>query len=528
MQISKSLPYVACAGCAMLYFAPFLRVLSHSGDEGTLIMGAVRVLDGQLPSRDFFEAMGPGTFYWLALFFKLLGTTWLATRICLLVTTAIISVVLYYLARRLRPGLEAIPVIFFVAVSYHSWNAISHHMDSNLFALLAFLLLLFWTDQRRPYFLFLAGFSAGLTTWIMQPKGVMLFSSFLLLVWMLCRKEPAFWPSVRTLLGGYLTVMVTVVALFWAAGGLPELIYSNITWPLQQYSGTNAVPYGKEFLELYWTSFTTSLRQVISPFAAIAISGFLSVPFIAVMGLPLALAAILATYRGAAFDRTTLPYWVTGCALWLSEMHRKDVAHIVYGAPILIILAFYYCRRTNLRTVRYAVQLVAICAVVLAALNPLVALAAQTKLVTRRGTVYDAFHGNPVLDFLNARVPPGESVFVYPYAPLYYFLSAAKNPTRYSVLMYRINPDGQFQDAVRSLEASKPRYVIWDRSFPKWVNVWFPAYRIPQPDQLIVEPYLTDHYTVIGGTESGYQFLQRKESVEMSQNRPIQLEALSQ
>src|ERR1035437_2089136 len=182
MQLSKRVPYLVVAACSILYFLPFLRVLSHQGDEGTLINGAVRVAEGQLPFRDFFEVMGPGTFYWLALFFKLLGTTWFATRVCLLVTTTAITVVLYYLARRLRCGLDAAPVIFFVAVSYHSWNAISHHMDSNLLGLLSFAAFVSWLDHRRSVMLLLAGIGAGLTTWFMLPKGLLLCFSFLLLL----------------------------------------------------------------------------------------------------------------------------------------------------------------------------------------------------------------------------------------------------------------------------------------------------------------------------------------------------------
>ena len=57
------------------YLYPFLRVLWRVGDEGTLVYGAQRVAEGAVPYRDFFEVMGPGTFYWLGLFFKLFGTT---------------------------------------------------------------------------------------------------------------------------------------------------------------------------------------------------------------------------------------------------------------------------------------------------------------------------------------------------------------------------------------------------------------------------------------------------------------------
>jgi hypothetical protein len=519
MQLSKRAPYLLVAACSILYFLPFLRVLSHQGDEGILIDGAVRVTEGQLPFRDFVEVMGPGTFYWLALFFKLLGTTWLATRICLLFTTLGITVLLFYLARRLRCGMEAVPVIFFVAVSYHNWNAISHHMEGTLFGLASFAAFACWMDQPRGVLLFLAGAGAGLTTWFMLPKGVFLCLSFFVLLWILYHGEFRF-RSLLTLLGGYFLVIASVLALFWRAGGLPELIYANVLWPLKNYSGVNAVPYGLEFRELYWDSFTASFGAVTPPPVATAISAFLSIPFVIVMGLPLVLLTLGLRYKRVSVDRVVLPYWFAGFAFWFSEMHRKDLPHIAYGSPILIILAFYLYRQLRGRWPTRALQFIGISALALAMLNPLVALSASAKCATRRGPVY-AFSVDGVLDFLTTHVKPGEPIFVYPYAPMYYFLSAARNPTRYNILMYQINTESQFREAVRSLEKGNVRYVIWDRSFPQWINNWFPAYRIPLPDKLIMEPYLVEHYRVVGGTDSGFQFLERRDSLATPAVLPV-------
>jgi len=357
--------------------------------------------------------------------------------------------------------------------------------------------------------LFLAGAGAGLTTWCMVPKGVLLCLSFALVLWILYRGRFRVL-SLITLLSGYFLVIASVLALFWRAGGLSDLIYANVMWPLTNYSGINAVPYGLEFRELYWDSFTASFGAVTPPLVATAISAFLSIPFLIVMGLPLVLLTLGLRYRRVSVDRLVLPYWFVGFAFWFSEMHRKDLPHIAYGSPILIILAFYLYRQLRGKWPIRALQLIGISALTLAMLNPLVALSASARRATRRGSVY-AFGVDGVLDFLMTRVKPGEPIFVYPYSPMYYFLSATRNPTRYSTLMYQFNTESQFREAVQSLETNKVRYVIWDRSFPEWINNWFPAYRNPPRDKLIMEPYLLDHYRVVGGTDTGFQFLERKE-----------------
>ncbi len=117
-SLPKSLQYIFLAFGATLYLYPFMRFLSTGGDEGTLINGAVRVTEGQVPFRDFFEVMGPGTFYWLADFFKLFGTNLLATRIALMLTTVIMTLLIYFLSTRLIGRFGLLPAVFFVATAF--------------------------------------------------------------------------------------------------------------------------------------------------------------------------------------------------------------------------------------------------------------------------------------------------------------------------------------------------------------------------------------------------------------------------
>src|SRR5438067_1787248 len=103
-------PYVVFAALAFLYFYPFLRTLPKVSDEGTLIDGAVRVIQGEVPYRDFFEVMAPGTFYWLAGFFQIFGVSWFTTRICVMCTSLLTALLLYSFGRRLNLRWAATPV----------------------------------------------------------------------------------------------------------------------------------------------------------------------------------------------------------------------------------------------------------------------------------------------------------------------------------------------------------------------------------------------------------------------------------
>jgi hypothetical protein len=191
---------------------------------------------------------------------------------------------------------------------------------------------------------------------------------------------------------------------------------------------------------------------------------------------------------------------------WLSEIHRKDITHLVSGSPLLIIVVFYLLGRERSRLNVQCAQLVRVSTWGLAIFNLLIALSAQ-RIETARGAVY-VFGRDPVLKFMKTHIRPGEEIFAYPYGPIYYFLSGAKNPTRYSILMYGINTDSQFRDAVRSLEHEKVRYVVWNRTFNTDSKAGFPSCSEPPKERQIIEPYLTAHYHVLEHTKI-YDILER-------------------
>ena len=155
-------------------------------------------------------------------------------------------------------------------------------------------------------------------------------------------------------------------------------------------------------------------------------------------------------------------YWLAGIALWLSEIHRKDICHLVFGSPLLIILCVFYLQARRNRGFNLAIQLLAITSACLATATLMIALLAR-PMTTRVGQVRMAAY-DPVLTAIDAHVPPGEEIFIYPYAPMYYFLSATTNPTRYSVLYYnfKIHSRPIFEEVILTLTEHRVKYVWWD------------------------------------------------------------------
>jgi hypothetical protein len=464
--------------CLLVYLLLFVRVLTLPVDEGWTLNGAVRILHGETLYRDFFEFHPPATFYWVAMFFRALGETWLASRVCILVTGFATAMLVYYLARRLEPGSEVAALLLWVAASFPAWPTVNPHFVSNLFALAAFALILLWLDRGRPSLLLTAGICAGITAAAMIHKGGLLCLGLAAIV-VIRRARIA---SIAQLAAGTSIVFAAIAVHFASRGALGDLIYAVFLWPLANYSEVGHVPYG----------FGIQQYLTVGPGA---------IPALIILTLPASLVALAALRRSAAFNKRTVPYWIAGAAIWISEIHRPDLIHLVLGSPVLIVLA------SGLSGLRVR-QAVTVAAGFAAALNLVIILNARATVTSPVGSML-AFDRNAVLEFTNVRVKPGESIFVYPYSPLYYFLSGASNPTRFSYLLYRHHTNEQMLEVVASLEKDQTRYVIWEYDFETRVApVLLPVYHAPAQKDRIIEPYLTSHYHEVGSAP-GVRFLER-------------------
>jgi hypothetical protein len=142
------------------------------------------------------------------------------------------------------------------------------------------------------------------------------------------------------------------------------------------------------------------------------------------------------------------------------------------------------------------------------------------KSVSTRVGKIGMFGKDRVLEFADSHIPPGENVFFYPYRPMYYFLSGATNPTRFSILVYNYNTRPEFDEVVRDLDTHLVRYVVWDTNFEKKVfPAVFPGVRKVPADQEVIEPYLNSNYTLVTDLD-GYRIMTRKTSASVAIPKP--------
>ena len=77
-------------------------------DEGIVVVGAWRVMHGDIPYRDFWTIYAPGQFYLLAALFRLVGPSLLAERLVDRAIRVLIVVLVYRFVARLTSPLVAL------------------------------------------------------------------------------------------------------------------------------------------------------------------------------------------------------------------------------------------------------------------------------------------------------------------------------------------------------------------------------------------------------------------------------------
>ncbi|MDD5528935.1 MAG: glycosyltransferase family 39 protein [bacterium] len=150
-------------------------------DEGLLMHQGVRLLNGEIPWRDFTLTYTGGSMFLNAFLFRIFGTNIMVIRYILLVFSLLTTFLMWLLSKKLMPTKFAIfpPILFlilglpFCFVQYPGWYFI-------LFVFLSVFALLLYYQSRKRLWLLAAGICAGLTFLFKYSVGTFHFIGIIL------------------------------------------------------------------------------------------------------------------------------------------------------------------------------------------------------------------------------------------------------------------------------------------------------------------------------------------------------------
>jgi 4-amino-4-deoxy-L-arabinose transferase-like glycosyltransferase len=472
-----------------LYFLIFYNFSKVNWDEGIILFGAERILAGQVLYRDFFSFYTPGSYYLLALLFKLFGSSILVGRAALVVYGGLFTALLYVLARRVCSRGSALFAAYLLTITCVPYRfLVLHNWDSTLWACLALYCAIWVAYRPRAIWALGMGGFAALTCLFEQSKGAGLVAGLAAgyLVLMLNADMRPIWNRRRllVLVAGFGAPFLVAVAYFGFHHGLREL-FTDWFWPLGHYSGVNRVPFGYLVLS---TSDRSSLWQ--GPWSWRLVISLVTSSCLLFPLLPLAALGILAHWalrvrrRGWTGERAA--YYVLcsssigGLLLGVFVTGRPDFTHLLYHGPLFFLPLAWIVEGRDIRSrllssLKPLLVLVCLLAFTALGISSLVQpLNAHATLATRRGTL-KAPAPDAVLDYVQRHVAPGEPIFVYPYTPLYYYLTATRNPTPYEFLQPGMHAPQQYAEALHLITSHPPLAVLFDPSFEETIAAVFPA-----------------------------------------------------
>jgi hypothetical protein len=495
-------------GCC-LYFSLFYDYTLLNADEGIVLQGAQRILEGQVLYRDFFAFYTPGSYYWVALLFKVFGSSILVCGGALVAYGGLFSVLTYLLSRRICSRLTALFAVYLVTMSGLSFRfVLLHNWDSTLLATLTIYCGVLLLERGHWIWAFAAGSFASLTALFEQSKGVgLVVGLFAGLAVIALRNQSRGLFSARglsVLMAGLSWPFVLTFGYFASKHCLREMI-SDWFWPLYHYSIANKLPYG--YLVMATTDRTLWLQG--SWGARILMTVILGPCFLLPV-VPILAAGVFVWFSlKSRPDAASMEKWrylvlvssgLTGLILSAFLTKRPDFTHLNFLAPLLYVAAAWVFDGlelksrlwTTLKPIAVFLVLLSFTSFGMAMLLP--TLNAHHKFPTVRGTIRTE-DPDYALEYLQTHTRAGQTILVHPYEPLYYYLTATSSPTRFDYLQPGMHTPEQFQETVRALEKNQVSLVFIELSFSEkfalgWPNT--PLEVIAARDPVI--DYLFEHY----------------------------------
>ena len=553
------LPALA-AVCSMLYLYGY-KSFWLPADEGTYAHCVQRVLEGQLPHRDFLLPH-PGLNLWANVWaLKLCGQTLSALRWPAVVLALLQTPIVYLLLRPLGPWVAAVAAVWFGALGLPAIPSPSAGLFATFFALAA----LVTVAPERPWGsrprLMALGLALGLAFCSRQTTAVFLGCG--LISWML--SHPAMEQSEGRAVVGRALLLCSAVGVSWYALGRsnmfgaacfalpPVLLAWQAVWrgrpshdvavrivagvgsgfllgflPLVAYNAwqgiltdwftdvfirsTSFVSLG--FTSLFWLSdilkdITLAVPLIRSPVAVVQLATWLFLLFVSLL---VALFCLARRQRNLEVPA----YVFCGPFLALGALQIEIAIYLLWALPVAVLGGLYVLREvTPVPKAFPAVGLVLLLGFFNSTVGKPVWLRDQkdfvlTPLGQRLPLVYlggradlfvpasSADFYRRSLDLIEREVGPEEAIFSFPYHPEWYFLAARKNPTPYTLPGVAVASPEALAACHQALQKEPPKLILY-HSRDKY-NTTFTR----QLRSLLEAEYEIIHQ------EQGYEFLLRK------------------
>jgi hypothetical protein len=442
------------AVAAMLLAVHGNRVVS-TNDEGILLDAAQRVAGGERPYVDFWAYMTPGSYWLQAIIFRFFGISLLSARVLVIFDFSLQCALVFWLTSRLaslRTASVATLAFLGFQLADPSFLTAQHRWDSSTYALAGVAMAV---SSSSRFNWIATGAVLTFAAWCTPTVGMV----FLVVAGWLAF-QPARRAALIPFIAGAGVLSAAAVALLAAQGGLLPLI-QQMLWLRENYL-VNAMPYGS-IIGGYGALF-----EDLSGNLDIAIRGIL----VACVALPAILPPVALLAWGSLLVRKQVEddqrsiaalLLAAGAALILALSPRPDVMHLAFVVALPYVLTAAAFSRLSPAWAEAPVGLVTVLMAALFSLNSFATLANTSTLASPVGDLRVNNKQRRAMETLFATVRSGEPLFVYPYMPMHYFLTQARNPTEFSFFSPGMSTQSQSLTALATLQKRPPEWILFTK-----------------------------------------------------------------
>jgi len=470
-------------------------------DEGYLWYGAQRVLEGEVPLRDF-QSYDIARYYWTAGVMGLLGSKGV---IALRVSNALLQSAALILAVRLATWKQqhfGIYHLVLLAFSYFLWMYPDYKASDFFATILLLYSIAYLVDKPNTQRYLLVGIIVGLSAIIGRNHGVYgVFGSVFAMtyLWWICIESKPFhvlmvWGSGVFI--GYLPMLI-IIAL---VPRMPQAMIGSIN-AMIEYGSTNlALPFPLFWkVQFYETAWLESLSDL-----------FTGMIFILVLSFTVTSILIL-IHRVKIKDSTLNPAFVSSVSLMVSYAHyalsRADLAHLALGIfPFLIGFLTFPAGQSRIFVNTKIVVLAVASSLTLVAMQPLYRIFhdENSKPVTVMGDTLNVTAQTAseiaLLEDLCARyAQKGRTFLAMPFWPGAYAVMGRKSPIWEIYTVFPQKESFQQAEITRLHEADIGFAVITDTLLDGREDL---LYQVTHPS---IERYIRAHFQPLAKIDAPFK-----------------------
>lgn len=492
---------------AFIYNVLFCNYFSGLLDEGFTVNVITRILNGEIPYKDFYCLITPGSYYLGALVYGCFGHSIISLRILTCVCAACFSIVAYEFVLKIT-NKKICALITFICVTVCGLSMSTtmpytiYAYDSNLFAVISVLFfLLYILKEDKKCYSFLAAIFLVVSFLFKQTVCLYYVLGYLvcsfIIIYFYKEKRKDYLCFLKYFLGIILVGAILFWGFFIVTHSVSDMIHNLLTIPIMEFGAAKVSPptVSELFLPKVNRSYAPTIMYYLEILMMILPTFFLIILKKKEKRGNILLIAILLIFSICEFNL---------------NLERFSFIKIVSTWPMICIMFAVFCSFDSIRkSIKIFFGLLSLLLITFA-INVKFIYSLElikshkyyfpnTCLLTTEDT-YDKY--DSLFNKLDELSITNDDVLIYPMSPLIYSLKDLSNPTRQDLIILGNFDNKGLNEIISILETENTNYLVFD-NYSDMDGQKFSDYAKQLND------YILEHYHVIWSYDEHLEIFER-------------------